>query len=616
MNKILFCFIFLIGYNLWSKTPELEAFFVAAKNKDFETARSISTKMENAVLERHLNILTDLMATKSVSSDFVIGIEQADNESVSFIKYLIAGYQNNYAVKQNNLEAYKNFLNALKLAEKTKKNYFIKAALFGMLDLFAGEIFIGSKQYQPYLERLTELKEDNVDEVLLLFYRLIFLSKTEEDLSALDAQYYTYYEKLDSIFNGFSNNRFYTDFYYEKGIYYKLEEEYDKAEDFFIKSDSMAFHHNLLNDYKFKNAWQLSSVNFQNQNIKVAKRYLAMARRHSKKLRENFYNDRLASAIFQKEGNYDSAYHYLRKSVDIEYELGYKNNTLESSILTVQNQTDKLKLDKLELETSNAKIRNWTIFLGMLLVLGTVIGVLVNKNAIRKQLLAEQEKTLGQQKVSNILKEQELATIDAMIEGQEKERQRVANELHDDLGSLMAAVKLQFNSLEASDKQGNKETFAKTETLIDEAYGKIRAIAHAKNSGLIAKQGLLPAVKQMAEKVSVASGIGILVHDHGLDTRLENSMELTLFRIVQELMTNVIKHAEATEMNIHITNHGDTLNILAEDNGKGMPLDKTANYGNGIGLKSIDKRIHYLHGSMNIESEIGKGTVIILDIPI
>ncbi|MDO1514789.1 histidine kinase dimerization/phosphoacceptor domain-containing protein [Maribacter confluentis] len=159
----------------------------------------------------------------------------------------------------------------------------------------------------------------------------------------------------------------------------------------------------------------------------------------------------------------------------------------------------------MELETSNAKIRNWTIFLGMLLVLGTVIGVLVNKNAIRKQLLAEQEKTLGQQKVSNILKEQELATIDAMIEGQEKERQRVANELHDDLGGLMAAVKLQFNSLEASDKQGNKETFAKTETLIDEAYGKIRAIAHAKNSGLIAKQGLLPAVKQMAEKVSVAS---------------------------------------------------------------------------------------------------------------
>ncbi|WP_405380767.1 sensor histidine kinase [Maribacter sp. LLG6340-A2] len=616
MTKILFCFIFLIGCNLWSKTPELEAFFVAAKNKDFETARTVSTKMENAVLERHLNILTELMATKSVTTDFVTGIEQADNEAVSFIKYLIAGYQNNYAEKQNNLEAYKNFLNALKLAEKTEKRYFIKAALFGMLDLFAGEIFIGSKQYQPYLERLTELKEDKVDDVLLLFYRLIFLSKTEEDLSALDAQYYTYYQKLDSIFSGFANHFFYTDFYYEKGIYYKLEAEYDKAEDFFLKSDSMAFQHNLLNDYKFKNAWQLSSVNFQNQKLKKAKRYLALAKRYSKKLREDFYNDRLASLIFQKEGNYDSAYHYLRKSVDIEYELGYKNNTLESSILTVQNQTDKLKLDKLELESSNAKIRNWTILLGMLLVLGAVIGVLVNKNAIRKQLLAEQERTMERQKMSNILKEQELATIDAMIEGQEKERQRVANELHDDLGSLMAAVKLQFNSLEASDKKGNQETFAKTENLIDEAYGKIRAIAHAKNSGLIAKQGLLQAVNLMAEKVSVASGISIMVHDHGLDTRLENSMELTLFRIIQELMTNVIKHAEATEMNIHITNHGDTLNILAEDNGKGMPLDKTANYGNGMGLKSIDKRINHLHGAMNIESETGKGTVIILDIPI
>jgi signal transduction histidine kinase len=81
-------------------------------------------------------------------------------------------------------------------------------------------------------------------------------------------------------------------------------------------------------------------------------------------------------------------------------------------------------------------------------------------------------------------------------------------------------------------------------------------------------------------------------------------------------MANVIKHAEATEMNIHITNHGDSLNIMVEDNGKGMVVNSGFIDSEGMGLKSIDKRINHLNGTMNMESEIGKGTVIILDIPI
>jgi signal transduction histidine kinase len=222
---------------------------------------------------------------------------------------------------------------------------------------------------------------------------------------------------------------------------------------------------------------------------------------------------------------------------------------------------------------------------------------------------------LEKQKMTNLLKEQELATIDAMVAGQEKERKRVANELHDDLGSLMAAVKLNFNALESATQPTNQEAFAKTESLIDEAYSKIRAIAHAKNSGLIAKQGLLVAVQEMAEKMAIANEISISVWDHGLDTRLENSMELSLFRVVQELLANIINHAAATEVNIHITNHGETLNILVEDNGRGFNA-KEIGASAGMGLKSIDKRITALNGDLNIESEQGKGTVVIIDIPI
>ncbi|MEP2057747.1 MAG: ATP-binding protein, partial [Maribacter litoralis] len=584
-----------------SNDKGINGFFDATKNKNYDLAVKIAESQEHLKLKNHLSLLVNLLMEKDDISNHEVNLEIGPDSELNFIKYLILGYQSTFKDKQNNLEAYKNFSKAIKIADELKEIKLIRAAHIAMLDLFASEIFIGSKQYEPYLERFITIKENQIDEALIIFYKLIFSTKGTDNI---DAQYYSNYKKLDSVFQDFSTTHaFFPIYYYEKGMFYKIEEDFNKAEDFFIKADSLLGDSNHVNNFRNKIAWQLAYVYLQKGQNEESKRYLKLSKKYSDRLREQFYENRLASFIHYGENKFDSAYHYLRKSVDIEYELGYKNNTLESSILTVQNQTDKLKLDKLELESSNNRIRNWTILLGMLLVFGTVIGILVNKNAIRKQLLAEQERTLERQKVSNILKEQELATIDAMIEGQEKERQRVANELHDDLGSLMAAVKLQFNSLEASNKKGNQETFVKTETLIDEAYGKIRAIAHAKNSGLIAKQGLLQAVNLMAEKVSVASGIGIMVHDHGLDTRLENSMELTLFRIIQELMTNVIKHAEATEMNIHITNHGDTLNILVEDNGKGMVVNSGFMDREGMGLKSIDKRINHLNGTMNMESE-------------
>lgn len=610
-------FFFLLINGISINASDIEVFFDLTKNQDFVEAQKIASQINDENLSESLYNLALLLSTKSSDINKIPTLREDDSDYLRFVKNLILGYKYTYGTKQNNLEAFKRFSLALKLGYEINNTVLEKAALIALLDLFRSEIFIGSKQFEPYLERFVELRSDRTDDALIVIYSLVFSSKGDDDLEGVDSQYYSQIERLDSIFKFFpKSHSLYSKYYYEKGIYYKIEKNFDKSKNFFIKSDSLASRHDWQEDFRGDIAWQLSALHMENEQLSKAKNYLKIAGQASKKLRDTFYNYRLAAAIFEKEGNYDSSYYYLRKSVDIEYELGYKNNTLESSILTVQNQTDRLKLDKLQLKSSNTRNRNWAILLGLLLVTGSVIGVLVNKNSKRKQLLAEQQKTLEEQKVSNILKEQELIAIDAMILGQEKERRRVADELHDDLGSLMAAVKLQFNSLEAKEKKGNLETFSKTEELIDEAYGKIRAIAHAKNSGLMAKQGLLQAVNQMAEKISIVKGLEISVSDHGLDTRLENSMELTLFRIIQELLTNVIKHAEATEVNIHITNHGDTLNVLVEDNGKGFKTHQITNTANGMGLKSIDKRISHLQGSLDIESELTKGTVVIIDIPI
>lgn len=615
MNKK--CGIFLIilisnAFALWS--ADVNTYFNLLKNQNFEEARSYAGEMNNEKIKSSLIYLTELLMLQDSEEKFTF-IDDNDELQYQFIKRLILGYQYTFASKQENLKAFIEFSEALKISDEIENKALTKAALIAILDLFSTEIFIGSKQYLPYLERFGELKEDTSDEALEILFNLIFHSK-ESTPSGLDTQYYNIVAKLDSVFNKISKSHsLYPRYYYEKGIQYKGT-NYDKASVFFVKADSLASTKSYLKSFRGAVAWQLASVNTWHNNLDNAKKYLQISKRLSVKLRETFYNDRLASLIFQKENNYDSAYYYLRKSVDIEYQLGYKNNTLESSILSVQNQTDKLKLDKLELDAQSRKNRNWATALGLLLVLGGAIAFLVHSNTKRKQLLAEQEKTLQEQKVVTLLKEQELTTIDAMIEGQEKERQRIANDLHDDLGGLMATVKLHFNALHSKVKDDTDEMYEKTNLLLDEAYQKIRAIAHAKNSGVIAKQGLLKAIEQMAEKVSAANGISIEVKDFGLDNRLENSLELTLFRIVQELIANIIKHANATKANVHLTNHGDTLNILVEDNGIGFHTDKTLANSVGMGLKSIDKRVAHLEGTLHIESEPGKGATVIIDIPL
>ena len=143
----------------------------------------------------------------------------------------------------------------------------------------------------------------------------------------------------------------------------------------------------------------------------------------------------------------------------------------------------------------------------------------------------------------------------------------------------------------------------------------MRSIAHAKNAGVIANQGLLIAIQMMAEKISSADRIKIEVIDFGLDKRLENSLEISVFRITQELITNIIKHADANNATINISLYDKNLNIIIEDDGKGFDILKI-NLKNGMGLNSIKTRIEHLDGSFKVDSTIGKGSSIILDIPI
>lgn len=289
-------------------------------------------------------------------------------------------------------------------------------------------------------------------------------------------------------------------------------------------------------------------------------------------------------------------------------------NELDTKYKTKEKELENLRLK------NNIKMDQMLLysFVGLVIIM-LIISVLGYKNIIKKKRIVEQDRLIGIQELEKVLKNQELNDIDLMLESQEKERQNIANELHDNLGSMLATLKLNFQNLKRQKEAVNQQEdklYDKTDALLEEAYQKVRNIAHLKNLGVIGSEGLLVAVNKMAEKMSVLEKLKINVIPFGLNERLDNTIEVTLFRMIQELCTNIIKHSEATEVNIYLTQGTPTeINIIIEDNGKGFDPKNIVTQA-GIGLKNMEKKVEQMGGTFSIDSILTKGTTIIIDIPL
>ena len=287
----------------------------------------------------------------------------------------------------------------------------------------------------------------------------------------------------------------------------------------------------------------------------------------------------------------------------------------EKAIFDIQTKYEVQKKENENLQLKQSRF--WLISGVILLVLLLIATYLVYRNRIAKKQLEVKQSALEKNELEKQLKDQELAGLDAMIEGQEKERQRIANDLHDNLGGLLATLKLHFQNLKTKTdrlRDEQDELFKTTNSLLDETYQQVRNYAHQRNAGLKTSEGLVPSIRNFASKVSVGNNLVVQVEAHDMDERLENSVEITIFRIVQELITNVIKHAKASEIIVHLTSFEDHINIMVEDNGKGFDPSIVKD-NDGMGLASIIKRVEHLGGNVDIDSHAGNGTTVILNIP-
>ena len=197
------------------------------------------------------------------------------------------------------------------------------------------------------------------------------------------------------------------------------------------------------------------------------------------------------------------------------------------------------------------------------------------------------------------------------ISAQENERKRIAQDLHDDVGAMLSVVKLNVGRIEKkSDESKAKELAAETKSYLDEVITQVRRISRSLLPPSLEKLGLHFALEELANWVNKADQLKIECWKGGEQFRFNNKKELAIFRIVQELLNNAIKHSGASLIKINSRYAANNLMISVCDNGKGFILDEKKN--SGLGLKNLESRSQIIGAKFKMKSVPGKGTTAII----
>lgn len=390
---------------------------------------------------------------------------------------------------------------------------------------------------------------------------------------------------------------------------YVIEKKYDLAEKNLLRC--LRIREILKDSFAMALAYSDLGVAMNGKgDYKKAIDYLTLSNRLAEKMRypelqSNNYNE--LSAVSQKQGDFQKAFEYFNKRTALRDSLFNLEKTKEIQRLNSQYETAR-KEQQIQSQQNRIRMQNYLMAgIGVLVVLGLMLAF-----SYYKRYRLKQESQLQ----AEILKQQELKAR-AILEAEENERQRIAKDLHDGVGQMMSAAKMNLSAIESElsfTDPKQKESFDKAISLVDESCKEVRTVSHIMMPNALLRNSLGNAIHEFVNKLSNKT-MQVHVYTEGLDEKMDTNVETVLYRVIQECVHNAMKHAQATNLDISLIRDKDGISGTVEDNGKGFdPADKE-NF-EGIGLKNIITRIEYLRGTVDFDSAPGRGTVIAMHVPL
>jgi two-component system, NarL family, sensor kinase len=357
------------------------------------------------------------------------------------------------------------------------------------------------------------------------------------------------------------------------GITYRRLKQYNKSIESFMESKKISQQKNLTGGIQFLYE-EMAQTYDDAHDYKNARDYYVKYMT----IRDSIYNAEKSKQIF-------------------ELETKYQTERKEKAILG-------LLLEK--------KKKNQFIFIlaAVILVL-SLSGIYLFYAVRRKRIIAEQKLELKDQKILQLEKDRQIDAAHAVLKGEEKERGRLSRDLHDGLGGLLSVVKSKLTNMKGNYiiSEESVNHFDNAINLLDNSIKELRRISHNMMPEALVKFGLKDALQDFCDQVSSDKKLAVNFNYFGETTRLESSLEITLYRITQELVNNTLKHAKATEILVQIVQETNRIHLTVQDNGQGFDPSGVDKF-KSSGLQNIRARVESYNGLMDIDSKLGKGTEI------
>jgi signal transduction histidine kinase len=310
-------------------------------------------------------------------------------------------------------------------------------------------------------------------------------------------------------------------------------------------------------------------------------------------LQNNALNE--LSDLYEQTGDYEQAVIYFKKHRHLNEAVYSENSSKNVAALQTKYETTQKENRILQQQFEISRRNYWVAASLVVLVLGALLSYSYYK---RSQL-----------------KQQNIAT-NAIMETEEKERKRIAQDLHDSVSQLMMAAKINLTVVASElqfENESQKNRYQKAINLVDEGFKEVRTISHNMMPQALLESGLSLVIKQFVENIE-NDAIAINFFSRGFEEHFDDTVETILYRILQECINNVMKHANATRVDISLIRDDETISLTIEDNGGGFDTAGPSGH-DGMGLKNMRARVNFLKGKIEFDSQPGKGTLVSVYIP-